>query len=133
MLPSQQFSINNLQTTIQPSLTFKIDFERNRIIGKVDKREAIIQMLQLLLNTERYAYSIYSSQWGTENEKLIGKDYDFITAEIKRTITDAIMVDDRIVSVTDFIINQTGLDSVEISFIVNSIEGPINMSMEVSI
>lgn len=133
MIPEQQVDLTNLEVVSQPSLTYKLDFERKRISGKIDNEEAIMQMVMKILYTERYAYVIYSSQYGVELDRLIGKDYDFIVSDLERTITEALLADDRILSITDFVTEQVGIDRMTASFTVNSVVGSANISTEVKI
>lgn len=133
MIPEQQVDLTNLEVISQPSLTYKLDFERKRISGKIDNEEAIRQLVMKILYTERYAYVIYSSQYGVELDRLIGKDYDFIVSDLERTITEALLADDRILGITDFVVEQTAIDRMAVSFRVNSVVGATNISTEVQI
>lgn len=133
MIPEQQVDLTNLEVVSQPSLTYKLDFERKRISGKIDNEEAIIQLVMKILYTERYAYVIYSSQYGVELDRLIGKDYDFIVSDLERTITEALLADDRILSITDFVAEQTAIDRMTVTFTVNSVVGSANINTEVII
>jgi hypothetical protein len=133
MIPEQQVDLTNLEVVSQPSLTYKLDFERKRISGKIDNEEAIKQLVMKILYTERYAYVIYSSQYGVELDRLIGKDYDFIVSDLERTITEALLADDRILSITDFVAEQTAIDRMTATFTVNSVVGSVNINTEVII
>ena len=133
MIPEPQVDLTNLEVVSQPSLTYKLDFERKRISGKIDNEEAIKQLVMKILYTERYAYVIYSSQYGVELDRLIGKDYDFIVSDLERTITEALLADDRILSITDFVAEQTAIDRMTATFTVNSIVGSVNINTEVII
>ena len=133
MIPEQQVDLTNLEVVSQPSLTYKLDFERKRISGKIDNEEAIMQLVMKILYTERYAYVIYSSQYGVELDRLIGKDYDFIVSDLERTITEALLADDRILSITDFVAEQTAIDRMSATFTVNSVVGSVNINTEVII
>jgi len=133
MIPEQQVDLTNLEVVSQPSLTYKLDFERKRISGKIDNEEAIRQLVMKILYTERYAYVIYSSQYGVELDRLIGKDYDFIVSDLERTITEALLADDRILSITDFVAEQTAIDRMDVTFTVNSVVGSVNINTEVII
>ena len=133
MIPEQQADLTNLEVVNQPSLTYKLDFERKRISGKIDDEEAIMQLVMKILYTERYAYVIYSSQYGVELDRLIGKDYDFIVSDLERTITEALLADDRILSITNFVAEQTAIDRMDVTFTVNSVVGSVNINTEVII
>ena len=134
MIPSRINAITaQAETQTRPSLSYRLDFERKRITGKIDNIEAIRQAIQKILYTERYAWVIYSSQYGVELDRLIGKDYEFIATDIERTISDALLVDDRVLSLQDFVTNQRTLNTMEVSFVVNTIAGKTNMTSEVLI
>lgn len=115
----------------QPSLTYAIDFEKGRIRGMIDELEAVKQAVFLILQTERYRYLIYSDDYGSELEGLIGRDPLFVQSEIKRRIREALMQDDRIEDVTNFRLQFNG-DSVLIRFTVISIFGEIEAEQEVT-
>ena len=115
----------------QPSLTFGIDFDRGRVIGMVDGLDAVKQAVFLILQTERYRYLIYSSDYGSELEGLIGRDPLFVQSELKRRIREALMQDDRIEDVTNFSIRFDG-DSALVRFTVVSIFGNFEAEQEVT-
>jgi phage baseplate assembly protein W len=133
MIPEQKANLTILEEQIQPSRTYHLDLDRKRVTSMIDGREAIIQAVRKILYTERYAYVIYSSQYGVELDRLIGQEYDFIISDIKRTLTEALLMDNRIISLENFEMEKTGLDTMEVNFLVNSIEGEINFSTEVRI
>ena len=133
MIPEQAIDLTNLEVENQPSLTYRLDFERKRISGFIDNEEAIMQLVMKILYTERYAYVIYSSQYGVELDRLIGQEYDFIISDLERTITEALLADDRILSIADFTTEQTAIDRMAVSFRVNSVVGATNISTEVQI
>lgn len=103
----------------QPSRTYRIDFENGRIIGKTDGLEAVKQAVYKILQTDRYRYLIYSSDYGMEWEGIIGADPAFIRSELRRRITEALMQDDRIEAVQDFEFAFTG-DTATVRFTVVS-------------
>lgn len=133
MIPEQAIDLTNLEIENQPSRTYKLDFERKRIGGMIDNERAIMQMVMKILSTERYAYVIYSSQYGVELDRLIGQDYDFIVSDLERTITEALTADDRVIDITDFQINKIGIDKMEVSFTVNTFDGSVDIETEVTI
>lgn len=112
--------------------TYKIDFEKNTIVGEIDDIEAIQQTIYCILNTERYENIIYSWNYGSELKSLIGKDKDFILGDLKRRIVDALSVDDRIQSVDnmEIVVNK---DTMIVKFIVKTIYGNITIEQEVVI
>ncbi len=54
------------------------------------------------LKTERYEHLIFSWQYGSELNTLVGKDSDYAYSEAKRMIKDALSTDTRITDVRDF-------------------------------
>lgn len=75
--------------------TYKIDFSKKRITNTIDGIEALKQTIYCILNTERYENIIYSWNYGSEFNSLIGKDKDFILGDLKRRIVDALSVDEE--------------------------------------
>lgn len=117
-------------TEQQPNLTYKIDFEKRRIVGMVDGLEAIKQAVYLILRTERYEYLIYSTNYGSELRGLIGMEPAFIQSELKRRITEALTQDDRIEDVTNFETEING-DSATVRFTVVTNLGNFTVEQEV--
>ena len=78
MLPVIDKDILNIESRAEPSNTFHIDFDRGRIIGFVDEKEALKQAILLILNTERYRFLIYSWNYGIELVDIIGAHPDIV-------------------------------------------------------
>lgn len=114
-------TIGLTEETIQPSLSFKIDFDRNKIISKIDELEAVKQAAFLILATERDYSPIYED-YGIKYDDLIGKDKYFVLSELKRRITESLKEDDRITEVDNFEYNEID-DGLETTFDVISIYG----------
>lgn len=116
----------------QPSYTHKLDIEGQRVTGMTDKRDALRQTVYLILNVERYAYPIYSRNYGSELADLIGQPMDYAMSEMKRRITDALMQDGRITGVDDWTF-ETGRKSISARFTVYTIYGALEATKEVEI
>ena len=116
----------------QPSFTYKLDIDQQRVRGTTNERDAVLQAIHLILNVERYAYPIYSRNYGSELSDLIGKPKDYAMSEIKRRITEALMQDDRITSLSDWEF-ETGRKSVRASFVVHTIYGDVEATKEVDV
>lgn len=106
----------DFDTESEPSLTYRLDLENNRIAGKIDDVEAIQQAILLILQTERYKFEMYSWNYGFEMEDLRGESMPYVMSEIKQRLTDAITADDRIESLEDFEINKTSKNTLHVSF-----------------
>lgn len=85
-----------------PGKTYGLDFKENCIRGFADGLEAVRQSIYSILNSERMQYEIYSWDYGVEVKDLAGLPPELIQVRLERTITDALMQDDRIISVSDF-------------------------------
>lgn len=132
MLPKSNISINDIDELEMPSLTYRLNFN-NKIYGHIDELEAIQQAIFKILSIERGSNPIYSQDYGVELKRFLGKDIDFIKSDIERTITEALLYDDRVLSIESFTINQVENDSMTISFNVNTIFGNINIERGVMI
>lgn len=133
MIPNSDTNITtNITTVVKATKTYKVDFKNRRILGTTDDYEALFQHIVKTLNTERYKYSTYTRNYGTELLKLIGKDFDYVSSEVERIIQEALQ-DERILSITEYEINQENVDSMSITFLVNSIYGDMSFKKEVSL
>lgn len=132
MIPASSTLITTLEEVEIPSNTHKIIYSKDRVSGYTDELEAVKQAIYLILNTERYAFPIYSWDYGVEFSDLIGMNSSLAIPEIKRRITDALTQDDRIVSVDgfEFTINKK---KVHCKFVVTTIYGNILNETEVDI
>lgn len=89
----------------QPSLTYRLDLDNGRIVGRVDKLEAVNQAIRKAIITPRFKCLIYDNQYGSEiEEAIISKDAtrDYIEAVTEGFVKDALYPDTRILSVYDF-------------------------------
>jgi phage baseplate assembly protein W len=66
----------------------------------IDGLEAAAQAIDLILSTERFRHSIFSTDYGAELDGLIGKSKSLIRGDIKRRVEEALKQDDRVVGVT---------------------------------
>ena len=89
----------------QPSLTYRLDLDNGRIVGKVDGLEAVNQAIRKAIITPRFKCLIYDNQYGSEIEDaIIAKDAttEYIEAVTEGFVKDALRPDTRILSVYDF-------------------------------
>lgn len=119
-----------VERKIMPSLDYKV--ANGRIVGYVDGIDAVKQAVEKRLMTERYVYDIYSDKYGLETVDLVGKDFDYVAAELPIRIEETLHNDDRINAVTDFTISREK-DAVVIGFTVDCIFGKFTTSHEVAI
>lgn len=134
MIPESALpDISRLDTAQQTGRTYKLDLASKRIVGMVDGLEAVAQAAYKTLYTDRYAYMIYNWDYGMELEQYLGKDLPFVMAELPTAITEAIEGDDRVLSVKDFKMRQTGIDALYVEFTVLSTEGETRIGLEVPV
>ncbi|HCQ6376326.1 DUF2634 domain-containing protein [Clostridioides difficile] len=98
----EDVSIINFNVRQEPSKTFKLNMERNKVDGICDDVEALKQTIFLTLNTERYQHLIYSWNYGVELNDLIGEPISYVIPELERRIKEALIQDDRIENVDNF-------------------------------
>lgn len=135
MTPSVDSSLDQ-DVTVQeqrPSLTWQLDLKSGRIKGQIDGLAAIYQAVEKILLTERYAYRIYSWNYGCELAFYIGKDTDFVLADAERTIREALTQDDRIQDIENFEAKLKDKESVAVSFTVVTIAGKFSYEQEVKV
>lgn len=107
----------------QPSKTWIID--RNTMqVSCMDKGlEAVRQAVEIALNVERYRWTIYSANYGSELDGLVGEDEAYIIAEIPRIVEGALSPDSRVVNVDDYTYTRTDTNSLTVSFTVHTVYG----------
>ncbi|HBF7900652.1 DUF2634 domain-containing protein [Clostridioides difficile] len=98
----EDVSIINFDVRQEPSKTFKLNIEKNRVDGICDDVEALKQTIFLILNTERYEHLIYSRNYDVELNDLIGEPISYVIPELERRITEALIQDDRIENIDNF-------------------------------
>lgn len=134
MIPTEMNVVEESQATFeivtQPSLTWKIDFEKNRVVGYCDELKAYEQAVYLALNVERYKYLILSWNYGVELSGLIGQPLPFVVPELERVITEAVMQDDRTKSVHSFEFDTSQRGIVSVTFVAQSIYGEVTIQKD---
>ena len=116
---------DDIEIVGEPSKTWIIDKNTNQIKGVDDGLMAMQQLVDVMLNTERYKWQIYTDNFGVELEDLPGEDRAFIEAELPRRIEEAMSIDDRIESVQNFKFTQTEIGSLVGTFDVNTVFGMV--------
>lgn len=130
MLPNQYIDLSESDFEIeeeQNTETYKMIIPLQIINGKTDEQDAMIQAIYKILNTERYAYPIYSDNYGIELIDLIGEDAEWVCAELQRRIEEALYQDVRIKEVNDFDFTIED-NKVHVSFTVYTVYGYTTIS-----
>ena len=68
----------------QPSLSWYINKETNRIEGTADGWAAVQQAVQIILNVERFRWQIYRPYSGMQWAGLVGQDPGYVASELQR-------------------------------------------------
>lgn len=108
----------------------RLSFDEGDSNGFIDDLKAMEQAVFCMLNTERSEHLIYSWDYGSELQDIIGMDTDIVLSEIERRVTEALMEDSRILSVDDFDF-ETNKKEVVCTFSVSTIYGDLEMEQEV--
>ena len=132
MIPINTEGMSDFVIVKKPSLTYKLDIENAVISGKTNSLDAIRQAIYKILNTERYECIIYSWNYGVELKKFIGKPTGYIYSQIKSSITEALLQDDRVKSVENFSFDRKK-SAVSVNFTVITLEGNLSLETEVKI
>jgi hypothetical protein len=132
MIPESFISDVDLEEEIEPNKTYKMNFKDNIVEGFVDDMDAVRQAIYKVLGTERYAYPIYSWDYGMELSDLYGEDTRYVCAELEDRIKEALTQDERITDVIDFTFNTEEKGIVKVAFTVETTEGDIEIESEVN-
>lgn len=109
----------------QPSKTWIIDRNTMQVSCMDAGLEAVRQAVEIALNVERYKWTIYSANYGSELNDLVGEDEAYIIAEIPRLVEGALSTDSRVVSVDDYVYKKTDTNSMTVSFTVHTVYGDL--------
>lgn len=116
-------SLDNVE---KPTNTFIIDWSARQISGMDSGLAAMRQAVEIILQNERFRWQIYSSNFGSELEDLVGEEYDYIISELPRRIEEALSSDKRILSVENFAFSEPGRDSISCHFEVITVFGTLS-------
>lgn len=117
----------------QPTKTYRIDFEKNRIIGYVDRQDAMKQAIYKVIMTDRFKHLIYSWNYGTEWEAVQGKSWGVVESELKRIINEALLADSRILEIRNFEVSRISARVFAASFVAETIFGDVEIKEEVEV
>lgn len=101
-----------------------------RIVGRGKALEAMRQAVDVILNVERYRHQIYSINFGAELNSLVGRETEYVESMLKRRLSEALLADKRILSVSNFTFEQKGLNELLCSFDVRTVYGVLRREVE---
>lgn len=110
---------------------YEIDFATGRLTGRmVTGLKAIEQWIYLVLATDRYFYTQYSWDYGSELNTLIGKHAStgYVESEAKRMVEEALLVNENITGIENMQCKIEN-DMLTASFTVNTVYGEVNIDV----
>lgn len=107
----------------QPGKTYYINSATGRMTSMIDGKESLVQAIYKALDTEKFGYLIYGWLYGLDMDPFIGQDLDYIQTNLPPYIEDCLLQDDRVKSISNFVVEQQDIDSCLIKFDVDSTEG----------
>ena len=116
----------------QPSLTWIADPVTRRIRGRGDGWEAIRQAVEIIVSVERFKWQIYTPNFGTDYDGLLGTEPGYAASELQRRLEDAFLPDNRILGMKDFTWSFSGV-SLSASFTVRTVFGDVESGLEVNL
>lgn len=122
----------NVTFTTYPVQEWILDEETGSLGDSRFELQAISQDIKFALSTERNMYPIMGSNFGVTFNDLIGRDSQYVCAQIKKRVSDALSIDDRILGVGHFEFKHSrDDDTLHVSFIVETTLGKLNMTTEI--
>lgn len=121
----------NVTFVSYPIQEWILDEESQTLGAPSQELRAISQDIKFALSTERNMYPIMGSNFGVELLDLIGKDRQYVQAQVKERITEALSIDDRVTSVGSFDFNAPEMNSLSVSFVVETVLGKVKMTTEI--
>lgn len=123
-------------TDLSTPREYGFDFEQKEFILK-DGKDVIVEGLEAIktwiykaLLTKRYAYPVYSWDYGSEIEDLIGSGYSkaVVESEAKRYVEECLSINPYIKGIKDLITSFSG-DDLSIEFTVITDYGEVSVSV----
>ena len=116
----------------QPTFTYAMDLDKTHIRGNTDGLAAMEQAIYKIIFTERYQHIIYGRNYGVSLLDLFGMPKSYVIPEIKRRITKALLYDDRITRVDNWVFTIPKRGVVDAAFRVVTTFGDILMQRAVN-
>lgn len=116
---------------------YAFDYENNRLLLRngqtylVEGNEALRIWIVKALSTERFRYTAYDTDYGSEIDTLIGgqMNSDIAMAELKRFIIETLMVNPYIAELSNFQFSQSG-SGVQVEFDCTTVYGKDQITWE---
>lgn len=133
MLPQSNIDLSRgIVFQDQPSLTWIADPVTNRLRGRGDNWEAVRQAVEVIVNVERFKWQIYTPNFGTDYDGLLGTEPGYAASELRRRLEDAFLPDNRILGIKDYTYSFKDV-SLTVTFTALTVFGDVPGSMEVKL
>ena len=133
MLPQSNIDLSQgIVFQDQPSLTWIADPVTNRLRGRGDNWVAVRQAVEVIVSVERFKWQIYTPNFGTDYDGLLGTEPGYAASELRRRLEDAFLPDNRILGIRDYAYTFKDV-SLTVTFTVNTVFGDVTSGMEVKL
>ena len=131
MLPQSNIDLSQgIVFQDQPSMTWIADPVTNRLRGRGDNWEAVRQAVEVVVNVERFKWQIYTPNFGTDYDGLLGTEPGYAASELRRRLEDAFLTDNRILGIKEYAYTFQDV-SLTVTFTALTVFGDVPGSMEV--
>lgn len=128
---SASAAINENESREYPTETYLVDKSTGTIKKVGGGLEALKQAAEIILDTERYQNQIYTSNFGRELKKLIGKPPEYVASMLKRRIQEAFSADKRFLSIGNFVFDTSELGTLKCIFDIKTVYGTVPGEVEI--
>ena len=133
MIPSTSaFLGQDFEIEEQPTHTYKMNLGSELVRGYTDGLEAMEQAIYKMLLTERFQYIMYSGNYGIETLDLYGQPVSYVCPELERRVTEALLWDDRVLSVDNFEFDFPKKGGIHVAFTVKTVFGEVTAERTVN-
>ncbi len=132
MIPSTTAFVDIPERGILPSETFLMNTSDESIRGYTDNIDAMKQAVFKILQTERYENLIYSGDYGIELADLYGQPISYVKPELERRISEALLQDERIISVGNYRFSAVAKGCLLVTFDVKTVFGEFSTERRVN-
>lgn len=122
--------LEELEEETRTPREYGIDFSTGQLTGEtVEGKEAVKVWIWLALQTPRYRHYVYTWDYGSEFEDLIGRGYteEYMEAEARRMTEECLLANEDIQGISGFGIRAEG-DALAISFTAETMYGDIEFT-----
>ena len=88
--------------------------------------------MEIIVSVERFKWQIYTPNFGTDYDGLLGTEPGYAASELQRRLEDAFLPDNRILGMKDFTWSFSGV-SLSASFTVRTVFGDVESGLEVNL